>query len=111
MYGETKKSAIAVPKTWVEPTAKTLEKFFPKERRRHRLHRGGPRDRHNGGVLRQILQAVREGDWNQCNRTWGGSCESDAAAPSQVASVRCSPRRMKRLPSQVGYSKLLMESF
>ena len=31
MYGETKKSAIAVPKTWVEPTAKTLEKFFPEK--------------------------------------------------------------------------------
>jgi hypothetical protein len=29
MYGETKKSPIAVPKSWVEPTPDTLEEFFP----------------------------------------------------------------------------------
>jgi|GEM_PF-2126973 hypothetical protein len=31
MYGEKQKSAIAVPKTWKEPTAKNLEEFFPKK--------------------------------------------------------------------------------
>jgi hypothetical protein len=29
MYGETKKSPIAVPKSWIEPTPDTLEDFFP----------------------------------------------------------------------------------
>ena len=31
MYGETKKSAIAVPTSWIEPTAKNLEEFFPED--------------------------------------------------------------------------------
>jgi len=30
MYGEERKSAIAVPKSWIKPTVSKIEDFFPK---------------------------------------------------------------------------------